>query len=288
MIERAVIRSLLVFAACATLSSAQAAHPAFQVEVTGKGQPIIFIPGLASSGEVWDNAVTRYCGRHQCHVLTLAGFAGVPPQDDALLPAVQEQLSGYIQSKGLQRPVIVGHSLGGYIALKLAISHPEQVGQLVIVDALPALGAVQMPDISAGQLQNMAAGMRDRLRNQDAASYAASQRRAVSSMATHPSDVERIADWGQRSHRASVADAVYQMMADDLRSDLARITAPTLVLATWIAYRDYVSRADVERSYRTQYGKLAGARIELADNARHFIMYDDPAWMYARMDAFLK
>src|ERR1035441_2564425 len=61
-----------------TLACGLWAQDPFQVKVTGHGRPMILIPGLSSSGETWDTTVARYQDRFQCHVLTLAGFAGVP------------------------------------------------------------------------------------------------------------------------------------------------------------------------------------------------------------------
>lgn len=50
----------------------------FDVAVKGKGPAMILIPGLASSGEVWDTTVEHFKDRYECHVLTLGGFAGAP------------------------------------------------------------------------------------------------------------------------------------------------------------------------------------------------------------------
>lgn len=123
---------------------------------------MILIPGLASSGDVWQATVARLCGdarpqQRQCHVLSLAGFAGVAPLGDDLLAQAEAQLAAYIRDHRLGKPAIIGHSLGGFLALKLAIDHPQQAVKLIIVDALPALGAVQLPSITPEQLQGMAA-----------------------------------------------------------------------------------------------------------------------------------
>ena len=85
----------------------------FRVQVVGKGRPMILIPGLMSSGETWNSTVARYQDRFECHVLTLAGFAGVPPITTPLLATVRTELADYIRGQQLDRPVIVGHSLGG-------------------------------------------------------------------------------------------------------------------------------------------------------------------------------
>ncbi|MBJ7312596.1 alpha/beta fold hydrolase [Rugamonas sp. CCM 8940] len=286
------IRNLFIAASLllAQSTTQAAAHPAFQVEVSGQGRPVILIPGLASAGQVWDGTVQHYCAQQQrqCHVLTLAGFAGVPAIDTPLLASVEQQLSDYIREQGLVQPLVIGHSLGGFLGLKLASDHPEQVGRLVVVDVLPALGALQVPSMSAEQLRQMASGMRENMLRQEPAAFRASQMQSLRSMVSQPADVERIAGWGQRSDRNSVIDAMAQMLGDDMRQDIARIKAPTLVLGTWIAYRDYAPKAAVEATFRQQYQRLAGVTIELSDNARHFIMYDDPAWLYDRVDHFIK
>src|ERR1700735_3866114 len=88
--------------------------PSFHVEISGKGKPIILIPGFASSGATWDSTVARYRDRYECHVLTLAGFAGEPRIDAPLLEPVRKDLAAYIREKKMDKPVIVGHSLGGF------------------------------------------------------------------------------------------------------------------------------------------------------------------------------
>ncbi len=77
-------------------------------------------------------------------------------------------------------------------------------------------------------------------------------------------------------------------MATDLRGQLARIAAPTLVLGTWIAYKDFATKDAVAQTFRDQYAKLPNVKIEMAQRARHFIMYDEPEWFLARVQAFLE
>ncbi|AVR96019.1 alpha/beta fold hydrolase [Pseudoduganella armeniaca] len=286
MTKNLIHKAALCAAALAVSLSVHAAS-AFKAEVTGKGQPVILIPGLASSGEVWNDTVKHLCGPRQCHVLTLAGFAGQPAIDGPLLSQVEQELSTYIAANQLDKPIIVGHSLGGFLGLKFAIDHPDQLSRLVVVDSLPALGAAQAPDITPEQLRAMAAGARERMLAQDEASRAQSQRLTVASMVTKPEQAERIIEWGKRSDRTAVANAMAELLATDLRQDVARIKAPTLVLGTWIAYKQFAPREAIERNFAMQYARLPGVRIEMAESARHFIMVDDPAWMYDRIDRFL-
>ncbi|PIF09313.1 alpha/beta fold hydrolase [Janthinobacterium sp. 13] len=286
------LQTLILLSTALLAGASQAAAPqAFTVEVTGQGRPLILIPGLASSGEVWQATVARLCGpqaARQCHVLTLAGFAGVAPIEGDLLAQAEQQLADYIGTRKLGQPTIIGHSLGGFLALKMAIDHPAQTGKLVIVDSLPALGATQLPTITPEQLQAMSQQMQAAMRAQDAAAASASQRRTVTAMASAPADVERIIGWGQRSDRETVIRAMGALMASDLRQDVAKVQSPTLVLGTWIAYKDYAPRAAIEATFQQQYRQLPGVQIALADTARHFIMYDQPDWMFGQIEQFLR
>lgn len=271
----------------ATASAANAAA-AFKAEVTGSGQPIILIPGLASSGDVWQGTVRHLCGPRQCHVLTLAGFAGQPAIDGPLLATAEQQIAAYISANKLDKPIIIGHSLGGFLGLKLAANHPDKVGKLVIVDSLPALLATRMPSMTQAQMAQMAAGMREQMLQQDAAAYAANQHRMIAGMVTSEADVARVAEWGNRSDRKAVANAMHEMASDDMRQEIARIKAPVLVLGAYAAYKQFMPLPAVEAIYRDQYARLNGVQIAVAENARHFIMFDDAQWMYDRVDQFLK
>ncbi len=277
--------SLMLSIAAVTATAATA----FKAEVKGSGEPVILIPGLASSGEVWHDTAARICVKHQCHILTLAGFAGVPAvPGEHLLPLAEQQLADYITANKLAKPTIIGHSLGGFLGMKLASDFPDKVGRLVIIDALPALGATRNPSATAEQLQAVAAQMRDGMRGQDDAAFRAMQERSTASLVTSPEHAQRIAGWGKQSDRATVTDAMYDIMSSDLRQDIGRIKAPTLVLGTWIAYKAFAPKDAIEALFKSQYARLPGVKVELADNARHFVMYDDPEWMYSRIDQFLQ
>ncbi|WP_028100334.1 alpha/beta fold hydrolase [Pseudoduganella violaceinigra] len=283
------IAKIAVSLLLAAASIPAVAATAFKSEVKGSGEPVILIPGLASSGEVWQDTAARMCVKHQCHILTLAGFAGVPAlAGESLLPAAEKQLADYISTNKLVKPTVIGHSLGGFLGLKLASDYPDKVGRLVIIDTLPALGATRNPAVTKEQLQAVATQMRDGMRGQDDATFSAMQQRSAANLVTSPEHAQRIANWGKQSDRATVTDAMYDIMSSDLREDVGRIKAPTLVLGTWVAYKAYAPKEAIEGLFKSQYAKLPGVKVELADTARHFMMYDEPEWMYARIDQFIQ
>src|SRR6185295_6334893 len=88
-----LFRVVVLLAVGFAFTSASRGASAFRVQVFGNGAPMILIPGMSSSGDVWKSTVIHYQDHYQCHVLTLAGFAGVPPvQDDAFLDHVKNDI----------------------------------------------------------------------------------------------------------------------------------------------------------------------------------------------------
>jgi len=271
------------------LPAVMSAQSSFQVKVTGHGPAMILIPGLASSGETWDSTVARYKDRYECHVLTLAGFAGVPrvvSKDDApMLAKVRDDLAAYIRNKKLGKPVIVGHSLGGFLALDLASKFPDLPGKLIIVDSYPSLPAIFQPEITSEQAKAQSATMRQYMTSQPSNEEAT--RAQIRMMVTAEADFDRIMTWSRASDGTAIVDAMVELYGTDLRDRIATIQTPTLVLATWIAYKDYTDRPKLEANARREYAKLKGVDLRITDTARHFIMYDDPQWFFTQIDSFL-
>ena len=267
---------------------AQTPAPSFHAVITGKGKPMILIPGFASSGKTWDSTVAHYKDRYECHVLTLAGFAGEPRIEAPFLETVRKDLAEYIRKNKMEKPVIVGHSLGGFMALWLAEKEPDLVGPLVIVDSLPFLAAVMQPGATAESVKPMAEGMRKTFSGPPTEESEKRGQNSIQAMVTKPEDYEMILGWSKKSDRIAEGDAMYEMMTTDLRDDISKITSPTLVIGTWIGYKQYgVTRAQVEANFRLQYAKLKNFQLVMSDQARHFVMLDDPAGFFAATDAFL-
>jgi pimeloyl-ACP methyl ester carboxylesterase len=288
MLTNLVRRPFLIAATLSFLTAtAFSPTPTIQVKVTGEGKPLLLIPGLASSSETWDATVARYAPRYQCHVVSVAGFAGVPPVSDFTLDRVVADLCSYIAAQHLRGTIVIGHSLGGFLALRLAAEHSDQVSGLIIVDSLPALGAVANPSVTSEQLKQMEAPMRTQMLQMSPESRAKMARQSVESMVTSPEDVERVYGWSQKTDWPTEVTALSQMMGTDLRQEIGSIKAPAVVLGTWVAYARFGGEEGIRKSFEAQYANEHNVTIVMAPRARHFIMYDDPAWFFAQVDAFL-
>lgn len=278
-----------IVAALLMMAGALSAQDGFRVKVVGTGKPMILIPGLSSAGEVWDTTVARYKDRFECHVLTLAGFAGVPRVPAPFLDRVRDSIADYIRAKKLVKPVIMGHSLGGSLALDLAARYPDVPGRIVIVDSYPFLMGVMGADITPAKAKEYTVQMRQFMGSQSQDAYERFVKSGVSTraMVTKDSDFDRITSWGLASDRTAVTDAMVDLYTLDLREDVKKIQCPALVMGSYIGFPQ-ATRESVEANLKNQYAKLAKVEIQVTDHAHHFIMWDDPDWMFGHLDRFLK
>src|SRR5690554_1557679 len=165
------IHYILLVLCLFTASTLQAneATPLFHVTKKGSGPVMVLIPGLMSDARVWSPIEAELAEHFELHLIELKGFGRTPASNGNEAPepgwlrAVQQQLLAYIEAEGLTQPVIVGHSLGGFLALALAVEAPAQIGRVVSIDGLPYLAPVYTrdptttPEQMAAPAQNMLA-----------------------------------------------------------------------------------------------------------------------------------
>jgi pimeloyl-ACP methyl ester carboxylesterase len=109
----------------------------------------------------------------------------------------------------------------------------------------------------------------------------------LQTMITNPANIALAAKWGAASDPATVAQAMYEMFTIDLRPDLSHIKAPTLVIGTWIGLRQYATEEQIEKNFRAQYAGLSSYKFVMSEKAKHFVMFDDPEFLFKEMDSFL-
>lgn len=278
------------------LYSGSARSEAFQdldVSVRGSGTPVLMIPGLNSAASVWDETCAQLQPSGvQCHVVQLPGFAAAPAATLAdpqhFLDSMRDRLLAYVAAKKLRQPVVLGHSLGGVLALKMALQEPGSVGRLVIVDALPFLGGTRDASASAESVKPAAEAMRAAMLSPPSEAHQAQMKANFAGMTRSPERVQQLLQWAVASDRPTSAQAMYEVFSTDLRADLGRITQPTLVLGSWAAYAPYGSTLESTRQvFVQQYRQLPGVRIELSQQGYHFLMWDDAPWLVAQVKSFI-
>lgn len=251
----------------------------FTVEHRGfsNGPPIVFIPGLASPGAVWDAVSESFDDSYDLHVVSLAGFGGVPAVDPIgpYLELAVSALAGYLDSHQLQEVILVGHSLGAQIALQLAAERPDVVAQILVVDSAPFFAALFNPVVTPEAAKAYGSNFGLQMAATSPPQFLAFARQGIAVQSISHSGQERVMGYMNASDQATVAQAMGEVAGSDFRPGLANVHSPVTVLVAWSEGVPYSSK-ELLSIYEGQYEGLDGVKVRIITGSRHFIMLDQP------------
>lgn len=253
----------------------------FEVKVSGQGKhSIIFIPGFACSGDVWQETLDFFEKDFRCYTLTMAGFAGVEPQPNSTFNHWKSEIARYISDKKIIQPILIGHSMGGALAMAIAADYPDSISKIVVVDALPALAALTDPNFKTNENLDCSTAVHQ-FKDLSDESFYTMQKSSIPKMLANIEMQPSVLDWSMASDRETFARMYCDLYNTDLREKLSTITCPSLILleSYFINFNDAIEE---------QYTNLQSAQLEYANKGLHFIMYDDKEWYFSQLDEFIK
>lgn len=256
------------------LGSSIYAQTAFNVTVRGEAneQAILFFPGFANTGSVWDDAVDELSKNYKCYVFTFAGFGEVPPIEEPWLLTIKNQIVQYVIDQKLEKPILVGHSLGGTLSYWLAISEPDMFKKIIAVDALPGSVVLMIPNYDGKKLP-YDNPQSQKILQMDDTSFGNMIDQQIQYMCLNKEKQQYIAAMMKTADRKTYVHGYIDMLNLDLREDMGKIKIPVTVLAA-----TYPDKAIVEPTYKAQFKELPSVEIHYADNAAHYVMFDRPNW----------
>lgn len=250
-----------------------AATPAFSsrriaVDTTGSGRDVILIPGLGAGPGVWNGLVGAVRGYrwHRVHVRGFAGLAAGANANGALLDPLADEIARYIGERRLSSPPVIGHSMGGTIAMLTALRHPASSGRVMVVDMLPS-GAAMVGGTSSGlgflsrQLKGYFTGT-------------IAGRRAFAAL------LRDISPGAASSDADVIAVALDELARIDLGPRLAALRAPLTVVPAIPS--DARLKASALARAKSAYSAARNARIVPVEPSGHMVMLDQPA-IFARV-----
>src|SRR3954451_14201458 len=103
---------------------------------SGPGAPIVFIHGLGACWQTWLENLPYFAREHRCIAMDLPGVGrSEPMHGDVTIEHYAEVVDHLLRRIGIEEPVVVGNSMGGFIATQLAIRFPTDVSKMVLVSA---------------------------------------------------------------------------------------------------------------------------------------------------------
>jgi pimeloyl-ACP methyl ester carboxylesterase len=175
-------------------------------EVAGEeGEPVVMVHGLSGSTRWWARNLPALARRYRLYLVDLPGFGAMRRLGrHFVLAEAASWLSEWMRAVGLERAHLAGHSMGGYVAIRLAAGRPELVGRLVLV----APAGTPTGRSMLGHLVPLLL----------AARYSA------------PAFLPVLARDALRMGPVTLWRAARDLLAEDVREDLRRIEVPTLLV----------------------------------------------------------
>ncbi|QCB38041.1 alpha/beta hydrolase [Sphingobium sp. PAMC28499] len=241
------------------------------VTVRGSGRDVLLIPGLASGPGIW-NGVTGQMPGYRWHLVHVRGFAGLAADANGSGPVVQpvaDEIARYIAAAGLLRPAVVGHSMGGTLAMMQGLK--GLASRVMVVDMLPAGAAM------VGGTANGMGYLADQL-SQYFTGTAAGRRYLAQIVAQAPG--------AEGSNPEVIATALRDLANTDLGPQLGRIGVPMSVV--YAVGADQAQSVEITRRFRAAYAAKKDAKLMPIGPSGHVVMADQPTRFNAALGNFLK
>ena len=274
----------------ASSQSSSESNNIFDVTVIGKGAPIILIPGLMSDGSVWQYIANELSKNYQVHTISIAGFAGTPAIENFSLHRVKSELLNYITINELNKPSVIGHSLGGFMGFWLASSYPDDVGRLISVDGLPFIAPVftRTNDSTVESMATQAQYIRNMYHKMTPQQVASQTEQGIFIQAKSEASQQKIINMALGSDPKTVGESIYALMSNDLRSPVKSIKNKVLLIGASGAFTQASQQQAVEVLYKQQLEGVTRGQLIMNTQDRHFIMLDNPTWLLSKINDFLE
>lgn len=252
----------------------------FDVKVSGQGKrSIIFIPGFACSGNVWNETVSRYEKNFTCYTLTMAGFADAKPKSGASFQNWETGIADYIRQNKIVKPILIGHSMGGALALAISADYPDLLDKIIVVDGLPCLAALMNPAFKPAE-PNDCKPVITQLASLSDKQFADMQKQTIPKLLADTSKQPLVMGWSVSSDRKTFAEMYCDFSTTDLREKIKASNCSSLILL-----QSYF--VNMKPAMEEQYKNLKHASLKYADKGLHFIMYDDQEWYLKQVEDFI-
>jgi pimeloyl-ACP methyl ester carboxylesterase len=298
--------SLALAAAAPVLASALDPAPvpaasfdagSLHVDTYGHGPVnLILIPGLASGPWSWYGTIDRFtagdlAGKYTIYALTLPGFDGrLATNRTPLFDAFASDVWALLDAKKIAKPVLIGHSLGGTLAIALAEQHPERLAGIVAVDGLPVFP--MLANATPEQRQAAGARMAATYAALDPAQELAGEKAYMGAVGTNqPGLVDSTAALEAKSDPKAIAAWAKEDLETDLRPGLSKIAIPFVEIMPYNPAdakppANY-TQAQTQAFYESLIAGAPQGKVVAIAPARHFAMLDQPEAFYAALTQFL-
>jgi pimeloyl-ACP methyl ester carboxylesterase len=234
------------------------------IDSGGDGPPLLFIHGLGGVWQNWLLNIPAFMGTHRCLAVDLPGFGLSEKPDECSIPGFARTVDAVCAQLGIEEPVVIGNSMGGFVGAELAVRHPTRVSKLVLVAAAGlSTEYLAREPLLAGARAFMVLTARGGLRGNNMVKRPRLRRIALQPVVRYPEklSVPLATELVGGANAPGFIDSFEALMTYSFRDKLERIEVPTLIV--WGRNDMLVPVSDAEA-----YEHLIG------DNA-HSVIFED-------------
>jgi len=239
----------------------------------GDGPTVVALHGIGGAAHLWAGTAAGLPGRRLL-AWNQPGYGGTALLSPLSFAALADALAAQ-----LEEPVvdIIGHSMGGMIAMEFCLRHPARVRKLVLYATTPAFGGRDPAFAEAFMAERLGPLNGGRTMAECARAMAGGMCGPGADPAAEPAIIAAMAEVPQASYRATLAC----LAGFDRRAEIAGITAPTLCLA------GAVDKAAPARTMERMAQTIPGARYAVVAGGGHMLHLERPAEFQAALRDFL-
>jgi len=246
--------------------------------------PIVLLHGTSSSLHTWDGWAHVLRAKHRVIRVDLPGFGLTGPTQDGnyQMPFYSHFVASFMDTLQVQRAVLVGNSLGGYVAWKTAVDYPDRVSKLILIDAAGyATTAASVPiGFQLAQIPMLSGLMANILPRRVIESSLRNVYGDPSKITTEL--IDRYYELTLRAgNRKSLTARFSQNKAGEFEAQIARIQQPTLVI--WGGLDRLIPPENAEKFHRD----IANSQVVVFDKLGHVGHEEEPEATVAAAQAFL-
>jgi pimeloyl-ACP methyl ester carboxylesterase len=244
------------------------------VDTGGDRPPLLFLHGLGGIWQNWLLNIPAFMDTHRCVAIDLPGFGLSEKLDECSIPGFARTVDAVCDRLGLEDPVVVGNSMGGFVGAELAVSFPTRVSKLVLVAAAGlSTEYLAREPLLAGARAFMVLTARAGLRGNGVVKRPRLRRVALQAVVRYPEklSVPLATELVGGANAPGFIDSFEALMSYSYRDKLERIEVPALIV--WGRNDILVPVSDAE-----MYEHLIGdnARSVIFDDTGHLPMLERP------------
>ncbi|NRA61839.1 MAG: alpha/beta hydrolase [Psychrobium sp.] len=274
-----------------TLTSPDANADCLNSEISGKGRPVLLMPGFISDQSVWQEVANALSANYQVHQLSIAGFGknSACAHATTIVKNVNKELAVYVRENHLNNAIFVGHSMGGLMAFNLSLNKNVKLAGAISVDGLPFIGPIFTRDnaTTSHDLKPQATAIKSMYQQADSAQLAAMTKQGLRIQTNQKSRYQDIIDMAKQSDPTTAASAIYSVMTTDLRPKMAMLNNPVLLIGSSGGFSSQAQHKAVESLYRDQIKTATNASLVMNTKGRHFLMWDQADWLITTIEQFI-